>query len=275
MSTVELLSKIGLLRQVGRRGFCPACKGWLGGDDAGRAVSPREIAPPALAAGVVLVVAAIAWIGMIHQSRSMGDMAMGDMAMGLGSPGSFAAGWLMMMAAMMLPTALPLVFEFARHSERRAGWQAATGLLCATYLAVWLAFGVAAYLVYDALRMPWGDQRLIGGASLVLAGIYATTPFKRSSEARCRELCALHGPLPFNLQRSAVLVGARYGVSCIGCTAALMVAAVLTGMSSFGWMAVMSGLVLLYKLAPVPSMGQRTVLAVAVAALGVLYAVVG
>ena len=272
MSTVVLLSKIGLLRPVRRRAFCPACKGWLEGEDAGRAVSPREIAPPALAAGVVLVVATVAWIVVIHQSRSMGDMAMGDMEMGLGSPGSFAAGWLMMMAAMMLPTALPLVFEFARHSERRTGWQVATGLLCATYLAIWLAFGVAAYLVYDALRMPWADQRLIGGASLVLAAIYAVTPFKRASEARCRELCALHGPLPFNLQRSAVLVGVRYGVSCIGCTAALMVAAVLIGMSSIGWMAVMSGLALLYKLAPVPSMGQRTVLAVAVAALGVLYA---
>ena len=43
-------------------------------------------------------------------------------------------------------------------------------------------------------------------------------------------------------------------------------------MSSLGWMAVLSGLVLLYKLAPVHGMGQRTVLAVAVAALGVLYA---
>ena len=124
MFTVKLLSTIGLLRPVRRHAFCPACKGWLGGDDAGRAVSPREIAPPALAAGVVLVAAAVAWIVVIDQSRSMGDMAMG-----LGSPGSFAAGWLMMMAAMMLPTALPLVFEFARHSERRAGWQVATGLL--------------------------------------------------------------------------------------------------------------------------------------------------
>ena len=272
MSTVELLSRVGLLRPVRRHAFCPACKGWLGGDDAGRAASPREIAPPALAAATVLVVATVAWIVVIHQSRSMGDMAMGDMAMGLGSPGSFAAGWLMMMAAMMLPTALPLVFEFVRHSERRTGWQVATVLLCATYLAVWLAFGVAAYLVYDALRMPWADQRLIGGASLVLAGIYAVTPLKRSSEARCRELCALHGPLPFNLQRSAVLAGARYGGSCIGCTAPLMAASVLIGMASFGWMVVMSGLVLLYKLAPEPSMRQRTVLAVAVAALGVLYA---
>src|SRR5512135_3322601 len=107
MSSVELLSRIGLLRPARRRGFCPACKGWLGDDDAVRAVSPREIAPPALATAMVLVVATVAWIVVIHQSRSMGDMAMG-----LGSPGSFAAGWLMMMAAMMLPTALPLVFEF-------------------------------------------------------------------------------------------------------------------------------------------------------------------
>jgi predicted metal-binding membrane protein len=267
MSTVELLSRIGLIRPARRHAICPACKGWLGADAAGRTVTPREIAPPALAAAAVIVVAAVAWIVVIHQSRSMGRMATG-----LGSPGSFAMGWLMMMGAMMLPTALPLVFEFARRSERRAGWQVATGLLCATYLAVWLAFGVAAYLVYGALRMPWADQRLIGGASLVVAGVHAVTPFKRASEARCRELCALHGPLPFDLQWSAVVVGARYAVSCIGCTAALMVASVLIGMSSFGWMAVMSGLVLLYKLAPAPGTGQRTALAVAVAALGVLYA---
>lgn len=271
MFTAETLSRIGLLRPVRHRTFCPACKGWLGGDDAGRGVSHREIVPPSLAVAVVLVVAAVCWIVVIDQARSMGDMGM----MGLGSPGSFAAGWLIMMSAMMLPTALPLVFEFARRSERRAGWQAATGLLGATYLAVWLAFGVAAYLAYSALRMPWANQRLIGGASLVLAGIYAVTPFKRASEARCRELCALHGPLPFSLQRSAMLVGARYGISCIGCTAALMVAAVLIGMSSLGWMVILSGLVFLYKLAPVSGMEQRTVLAFAVAALGALYAVSG
>ncbi len=270
MFAVRLLSAIGLLRPARRRAFCPACKGWVGGEDAGSAAPPREIAPPALAAAVVLVASAVAWIVVIGRSRSMGDMAMG-----LGSPSSFAAGWLLMMAAMMLPTALPLVFEFARHSERRPGWQVATGLLGATYLAVWLAFGVVAYFVYDALRMPWADQRLIGGVSLVLAGLYAVTPFKRSSEARCRELCALHGPLPFSLHRSAVLAGARYGASCVGCSAALMVAAALIGMSHLGWMAVLSGIVILYKLAPLPGMSQRMALAVAVAALGVLYAFVG
>ncbi len=273
MIGVELLTRIGLLRLARRPAFCPACKGWLGSEEASRAVTPRELARPAVAAAVVFVLALVAWIAVIEQARTMADM--GDMPMGLGPPGAFAAGWLLMMAAMMLPTVLPLVFEFARHAERRAGWQMATGLLLATYLGVWLAFGVAAYLLYAALRMPWPDQRLIGGASLVLAGLYALTPFKRASEARCRELCALHGPLPFNLQRTAMLVGARYGVSCMGCSAALMVAAVLVGMSSLAWMAVLSGLVLLYRLAPVSGRWQRTVLAVAVVALGVLYATGG
>ena len=266
MRTAALLSRIGLLRPVRRRGFCPACKGWIESD--GRsAASGREIAPPALAAGTVLMLAAIAWVVVVYQSQSMGDMQMG-----LGSPGAFAAGWLLMMAAMMLPTALPLVFEFARHSERRAGWQAATALLIGTYITVWLVFGLAAYLIYNALGMPWPRQHLIGAASLVVAGVYALTPFKRASEARCRELCALHGPLPFNLQRSAVLVGARYALSCIGCSAPLMAAMVLIGMSRLGWMALLSGLVLLYKMAPTHGMGLRTAIAVGVAAIGVIYA---
>jgi len=58
------------------------------------------------------------------------------------------------------------------------------------------------------------------GVALVLAGIYGLTPIKRASQARCRELCALHGPLPFNLLRSAVTAGLRYGLSCAGCSAA-------------------------------------------------------
>jgi predicted metal-binding membrane protein len=270
MTSVDLLTNIGLLRLARRPAFCPACKGWLGSEEASRAVTPRELAPPAVVAAVVLVLALGAWIAVIEQARAMGDM--GDMPMGLGSPGSFAAGWLLMMSAMMLPTTLPLVFEFARRAERRAGWQVATSLLLATYLGVWLVFGVVVYLGYVALHMPWPDQRLIGGVALVLAGLYALTPLKRASEARCRELCALHGPLPFNLQRSAVLVGARYGLSCIGCSAALMISTVLIGMSGLAWMAVLSGLVLLYKMAPVSGGWHRTVLAVAVAALGVLYA---
>ena len=46
-------------------------------------------------------------------------------------------------------------------------------MLGMTYLAVWLAFGVVCYLLYNALGMPWPNQALVGGAALVVAGLYA------------------------------------------------------------------------------------------------------
>jgi predicted metal-binding membrane protein len=197
------------------------------------------------------------------------------MAMGLGSFGPFAASWAVMMAAMMLPSAIPLVFEFAQRTERRRGWRAATALLGATYLGVWLAFGVVCYMLYNAVGMPWPNQGLVGGAALVIAGLYALTPVKRASEGLCRERCALHGPLPFNVMRSGVVAGARYGVSCLGCSAGLMVTMVLIGMANLVWMIVLAALVLVYKLAPAPTPRTMVASSGALVALGALYAVAG
>jgi predicted metal-binding membrane protein len=176
---------------------------------------------------------------------------------------------------MMLPSAIPLVFEFAQNSERRRGWQAATALLGATYLGVWLAFGVVCYMLYNAVGMPWPNQGLIGGAALVIAGLYALTPVKRASEGLCRERCALHGPLPFNLMRSAVVAGARYGLSCLGCSAGLMVAMVLIGMANLVWMIVLAAVVLVYKVAPAPTPRLMVASSGVLVAFGVLYTVAG
>ena len=238
-SLAQVLSAGGLIRPSRRRGFCPACRLFQTGD------GPQEIAAPALIALAFLIVAALAWALTIARSRSMDEMAMG-----LGAFGPFVASWAVMMAAMMLPSSIPLVFEFAQNVERRRGWRAATAVLGVTYLGVWLAFGVVCYALYTAVGMPWPNQELIGGAALVIAGLYALTPVKRASEASCRERCALHGPLPFNLKRSAVVAGARYGLSCLGCSAGVMVAMVLIGMSNLALMIVLAAVVLVYKLAP-------------------------
>ena len=170
---------------------------------------------------------------------------------------------------------MPLVFEFAQHAARRRGWLVATALLGATYLGVWLAFGVVCYVLYSAVGMPWPNQGLLGGGALVIAGLYALTPLKRASEALCRERCALHGPLPFNLIRSAVVAGVRYGMSCLGCSAGLMVAMVLIGMADLAWMIVLAAVVLVYKLAPAPSTRVMLAMSGALVALGVLYSAVG
>ena len=278
-SLTEVLAAGGLIRPVRARGFCPACKGWVSGTGDPAHSARREVDPAALDALVVLGVAGLAWILTIAQSgttlardrlASAGAVAM-DMQMGLGLLPSFATTWLVMMAAMMLPTAVPLVYEFAHEAEMRPGWQIATAALAVAYLSVWLVFGLLCYAVYSAVNVPWSDQRLIGGLALVLAALYAITPLKRASEARCRELCALHDPLPFNLLRSALVAGGRYGLSCLGCTAGLMVAAVFIGMTSLAWMVIISGLVLVYKLAP-PLVGKtKWLLSLTIAGLGIAY----
>lgn len=266
MSFSQVLSAARLIRPTSRRGFCPACRGWDPGTVDRPAGTEHEISPPALTALAFLALAAVAWMVTILQSRSIGGMAMGP-----GSVASFAASWIVMMAAMMLPSALPLVYEFVRRSEGRRHWQAATGALAATYLSIWLGFGLVCFVVLSASPVPQADRRLVGGVALALAGLYGLTPIKASSEARCRELCSLHGPLPFSLVRSALVVGARYGLSCLACSAGLMVAMAVIGMSNLGWMMVLAGLVLVHKLAPSPSVRRTRLLSVALIALAVMY----
>ena len=264
MDGSRLLTTIGLVRLSRPGGFCPACRILIKARDAG-----QELAKPMVAALVVLAVAGVAWAAMVQHSRSMADMA--GMDMDLGSIESFAVTWVVMMAAMMLPSAIPVVLEFARTAERRRGWPVATAVLALTYLGVWLIFGVVCYAIYTAVRMPWPNQAVVVGLALALAGVYSFSPIKRASQARCRELCALHGPLPFNLMRSAAVAGARYGVSCLGCSAALMVAMVLIGMSSLWWAVILGIVVLVYKLAPPLRTRYELALSAALVALGVAY----
>src|SRR3989442_3306378 len=264
MNGGRLLGAIGLVRQARPAGFCPACRVLMKGLDA-----RQELAQPTVAALVVLAVAGVAWAAMVHHSRSMAGMD--GMDMGLGTIESFAATWVVMMPPMMWPSAIRVVLEFARTAEGRRGWPVATGVLAVTYLGVWLIFGVVCYAIYTAARMPWPNQPLVVGLALALAGVYSVSPIKRASQARCRELCALHGPLPFNLMRSAAVAGARYDLSCLGCSAALMVAMVLLGMSSLWWAVILGIVVLIYKFAPPLRMRYELVLSAALVALGVAY----
>jgi predicted metal-binding membrane protein len=264
MDTGRLLLALRLARPARRRGFCPACGVGLTGVPP--AVRGVELAADGVTVAIVLGVAAVAWAVTAWQMLGSG------MAMGLGSVASFATIWTVMMAAMMLPSAIPLVYRFARQAEGRRTRRVAVGMLGLVYLAVWLAFGVACYLAYNALGMPWRNQALAGGVALGLAALYALTPLKRISQDRCREVSALHGPLPFNLVRAGAVAGWRYGLSCLGCSAGLMAAMVLVGMTSLGWTIVLAALVLIYKFAPPATWRLDVALAALVAVLGIVYA---
>ena len=266
MDAQQLLMMLRLARPARRRGFCPACG--LGVTGTAAAARGMVMAADGVTVAVVLVVAAGAWAVTAWQMASSG------MRMGLGPVWSFAITWTEMMAAMMLPSAIPLVFRFAREAQGRRARPFALAVLALVYLAVWLAFGVVCYLAYNALGMPWRNRALTGGVALGLAALYSLTPIKRISQDRCREVCALHGPLPLNLVRAGALAGWRYGLSCLGCSAGLMVAMVLVGMSSLTWTVVLAALVLIYKLAPPMSRWLDVALAAVVAGLGLAYAVI-
>ncbi len=110
----RFLTAVGLVRQARPAGFCPACRVLMKALD-----SRSELAKPMIAALIVLAVAGAAWAAMIQESRPMASMD--GMDMGLGPIESFAATWVVMMAAMMLPSAVPVILGFAGTAERRRG----------------------------------------------------------------------------------------------------------------------------------------------------------
>jgi predicted metal-binding membrane protein len=157
-------------------------------------------------------------------ARQMSGMDMGT-STELGSLAFFAAAWLPMMAAMMLPGAVPAVLRFAR--ARRSTF--AAPLFAGSYLAVWALFGLAVYAVYR----PHGTAA--AGALLLAAGLYELTPLKRECRRRC--------------QRN-VRSGLQFGFYCVGSSIGLMVVLVALGVMSVAWMAVVAALVLVQKLLP-------------------------
>ena len=194
----------------------------------------------ALAASLAL--AAACWLVAVSRMDGM-DMGVET---DLGSFPVFAAAWVPMMAAMMLPAAAPAVLRRAR-----AAGGAGTALLFAgSYLAVWAAIGVGVYALYR----PHGT--LAAGALTVAAGLYQLTPLERECRRRCRE---------------DVPSGVRYGVLCVGSSIGLMVMLLALGAMSIGWMAIVAALVLAQKLVP-PSAAVDVPLALAIVALGVVVA---
>jgi predicted metal-binding membrane protein len=137
---------------------------------------------------LLLMLAAASWAILIWQSRTANGMGMG-LTMGMGAA-LFLAIWVVMMIAMMFPTAAPMVLVFARvqrdrHSSERA--LTPTWVFVGAYLLIWTLFGVLAYLgalVTSGLaqQIPWImlNAARIGGGILVLAGLYQLTPLKRA-----------------------------------------------------------------------------------------------
>lgn len=190
-----------------------------------------------------LGLAAAAWVVTVRQMDGM-DMGV---ATRLGSFAFFAAVWVPMMAAMMLPGAAPAVLRRAQASGRVR----AVPLFVGSYLAVWALVGVAVYALYR----PHGS--LAAGVVVIAAGIYEFTPVKRHFRGRCRE---------------GLGSGFGFGLCCVGSSIGLMLMLVVLGVMSLPWMCVITVLVLAQKLLPAKA-ALDVPLALAILGLGVLIVV--
>ena len=175
--------------------------------------------------GTLLVLAVIAWGVLIWQAPGMNNQGMG-LTMGMGAA-LFIAIWAVMMVAMMLPAAAPMILMFsAVYAGKRQKEQpfVPTWIFVSAYLLVWILCGVIAYplaLGADKLaaQSMWimENGARIGGTILVAAGIYQLSPLKRICLSKCRS------PFQFILASwrdgygGAFRMGLEHGVYCLGC----------------------------------------------------------
>ena len=264
-----------------------------------RAISLRHVPLSLLASLVVLT--AVAWAVTLYHAwemrapmgialrAGMADEGMAGMAMA-GIPaagwsvigaGVFVALWTVMMTAMMLPAAAPMLLMFAAAQSRRTRkvavptWTFATG-----YLLVWAGVGVLVYgLVQigsdvaarlDApARAIWAPRAL--AATLVAAGLYQFTPLKHMCLARCRSPFGFVAQYWRDGRLGALGMGIRHGLFCLGCCWAIFAVLVATGVMSVAWMLLLTLVVFAEKVMP---HGRRSSAAVGAAllALGLLVA---
>jgi predicted metal-binding membrane protein len=164
--------------------------------------------------------------------------------------------WAVMMAAMMLPTATSMVSVFGALNKRR-GEAGRTLAFVAGYLALWTAFGAAATAAQWALQtngllspMIVSMSPVLSAALLVIAGVFQFTPLKHACLRACRS------PLGFLLTDwrdglwGAARMGTRHGLYCLGCCWALMALLFVGGAMNLLWIAALTLLVAIEKLAP-------------------------
>jgi predicted metal-binding membrane protein len=177
--------------------------------------------------------------------------------------GLFAAGWLLMIVAMMLPSSIPLVMTFGMLVRRRPHPERLVVLLLAGYTLVWGGFGLAAWVGDRAVHavveaLPWLAEhpQLIIATTLLAAGLWQFSPLRD----RCLDEC--RSPLGFvmnrwrgtSVQREALTMGIAHGAFCVGCCWSLMLVMFGIGLGSLSAMLVLGGLTAIEKNMP---WGQR------------------
>ncbi len=214
---------------------------------------------------------ALAWLYLIRMPMAAADLpGLPGRLLGLLTPqvADFSLTfmmWTVMMVAMMVPSASPMIAMYARIARSRGEvhWYAVCSFTGA-YIVVWTLFSVAATLGEWALqhaallRSDLTTPPLAGAIVLAAAGIFQLTPLKSACLGKCR------APMGFFLTEwrggvaGAFIMGLKHGALCVGCCWALMALLFVMGVMNLVWIAVLSAFVLIEKATPYGSAVART-----------------
>jgi predicted metal-binding membrane protein len=214
-----------------------------------RGLPPRQLAVPWIA---VAAFAAVAWAVTVMLARKMGN---GPGTMGLALP-PFLGLWVVMMAAMMLPSVAPVAVLWTRlisGASAGAGRVVRMSAFLTGYLLTWAAVGVAAFAALDGtgrlLTAAPVAAKWLGVAIFITAGIYQLTPWKDWCLRRCRSpVGALMYYLGFKGRSRDVRVGLHHGATCAGCCWGLMIVLIAVGVMNVAVMAALAVVILVEKL---------------------------
>jgi predicted metal-binding membrane protein len=215
-----------------------------------------------LLAGLLLVLAAVGWVlagllaspdmqsGILTGAQPMGD----SMRPWLAGAGLFLLTWMVMMAAMMLPSIVPFTMGVTRLMRLRRAARGSTATLTLAYILIWAGTGILAYPALQGLQMlSAGPTELavrVGAAVLLTAGVYQFTPLKRVCLRHCRSpvfLVMHHGQRATRSRLGALQAGIAHGTYCLGCCWALIAVLLAAGAMSLVWMAAIAAIVALEK----------------------------
>jgi predicted metal-binding membrane protein len=260
---------------------------------------PRVVAIVAIAA-----IVAAAWLYLIEGPMvvpaSGGDMSgMSGMANMPGMEMSSAAAsgwgwkegfllfvmWGVMMVAMMLPSAAPMILIFSGIGTARAARgepPPSVAFFAAGYLAVWWAFSAVAALIQWTLHdlaLLSSTMRtaspVVSASILIAAGVYQWLPAKQSCLAHCRSPLGFFTASWREGRHGAMTMGISHGAFCVGCCWMLMALLFVAGVMNLAWVALLSVVVLLEKTVPAGPLVARVTGALMIVAGGVMLVTAG
>ena len=218
-----------------------------------------------IVAGGLILITALAWVYTVHLAWEMEGMDM-NMAMPRMQPWGAVellllfVMWVVMMIAMMTPTAAPMILLFASVNRKRRERNSPftpTAVFVAGYLLAWIGYSALAtfaqWRLHEVALLSAAGVSIsawLGGGLLIIAGVFQWLPWKDACLRHCRS------PLSFLTtqwqegKRGALIMGLKHGGYCAGCCWALMALLFVGGVMNLLWIAGLTVFVLLEKAVP-------------------------